>query len=168
MTEVHKELSQKLTEKNLIAFNAPFEQTQLARSGYRVWENNWIDVSLMARVYDNRLAEERVFSLADLEEKLLGTKTKKEYLAQLKAKYGNKFFNHPDIEKDPLFQGYGLNDTKLNWTLYNFLKDKVSSKVFYSLQKLQDKLTAWATKGIPFPRQRWIGPSTLVRFLTCV
>ena len=36
MTEVHKELSQKLTEKNLIAFNAPFEQTQLARSGYRV------------------------------------------------------------------------------------------------------------------------------------
>jgi len=68
----------------------------------------------MARVYDNRLAEERVFSLADLEEKLLGTKTKKEYLAQLKAKYGNKFFNHPDIEKDPLFQGYGLNDTKLN------------------------------------------------------
>lgn len=67
------QLKQQLKKKELIAFNAPFDQTQLAKSGFDVWSNDWIDVSLLAKLYNNRLAEEKKESLADLEHHFLGT-----------------------------------------------------------------------------------------------
>jgi len=96
-------LKAELQNKELIAFNAPFEQTQLSRAGFDVWSNDWLDVSLLTKLYDNRLAEERISSLEDLEERLLGTNTKKALKAKLKARYGKNFDGHPDIVNDPPF-----------------------------------------------------------------
>ena len=39
-------------------------------------------------------------------------------------------------EDDLLFQEYGENDTRLNWELYNFLKDKVEPAQYRWLQSL--------------------------------
>lgn len=66
-------LKEELKSKELIVFNSPFEQTQLYHGGFDVWANKWVDVSLMARVYDNRLAEEQIESLAEMEKHFLGT-----------------------------------------------------------------------------------------------
>jgi hypothetical protein len=106
-------LKEHLQNKELIAFNSPFEQTQLSRAGFDVWSNDWLDVSLLTKLYDNRLAEERIVSLEDLEERILGTTTKKDLVTKLETKYGKNFFGHPDIVNDPLFQEYGTNDTKI-------------------------------------------------------
>lgn len=89
-------------------------------------------------MYDNRLAEERIASLEDLEERILGTTTKKELIAKLIDKYGKNYFSHPDIVKDPLFQEYGLNDTKVTRALWDKLKNKVPPGLFTSMQNLQD------------------------------
>lgn len=107
------QLKEQLQNKELIAFNSPFEQTQLSRAGFDVWSNNWYDVSLLTKLYDNRLAEARIASLGDLEERLLGTTTKNDLVAKLEEKYGKNFFGHPDIVKDLDFQEYGINDTRI-------------------------------------------------------
>ena len=48
-----------LQNKELIVFNSPLEQTQLARAGFAVWSNKWIDTIQLVKHNDNRLAEER-------------------------------------------------------------------------------------------------------------
>jgi hypothetical protein len=40
MEKIHGEMKKRLVNKNLIAFNSPFELIQLARDGYAVWDNN--------------------------------------------------------------------------------------------------------------------------------
>jgi hypothetical protein len=40
MEKIHGEMKKRLVNNNLIAFNCPFEQTQLARDGNAVWDNN--------------------------------------------------------------------------------------------------------------------------------
>jgi len=67
----------------------------------------------MARIYDNRLAEEQIASLAMMEIHFLGTERKNNLVLQLEVKFGKRFFQHPNIESDPLFQEYSLNDTKI-------------------------------------------------------
>lgn len=66
------------------------------------------------------------------------------------------FFKHPNIVSDPLFQEYGLNDTKITEELYEYLKDKIDWDLFLYLQELQDKLARWQFEGIPFPREKII------------
>jgi hypothetical protein len=67
-----------LQGKELIVFNSPFEQTQLYRNGFNIWANQWRDVSLLAKLADNRLAEEQIESLSDMEEHFLKTTRKKD------------------------------------------------------------------------------------------
>lgn len=107
------ELKAQLQNKELIAFNTPFEQTQLSRAGFDVWSNSWQDVSLLTKLYDNRLAEQGIASLGDLEARILGTTTKNNLVAKLEDRYGKEFFSHPDIVRDPDFQAYGVNDTRI-------------------------------------------------------
>lgn len=94
----------------------------------------------MTKLYDNRLAEERIGSLEDLEVRLLGTNTKKTLKVKLEAKYGKSFYGHPDIVSDPDFQEYGINDTRITRLLYDKLKNYVPPSLFNNMQKLQDKL----------------------------
>lgn len=151
--------------KELIVFNSIFEQTQLYRDGFSVWDNQWYDVSLMAKLYDNRLAEEKIEKLEDMEEHFLHTTRKKTLVEKLKQKYRCRkkkdFFNHPDIVSNPLFQEYGLNDTKITRELYDYLKDKIYWDLF--LFGLQDKLAQWQMEGIPFPRERIVAAKILSR-----
>jgi len=81
-------LKKQLQNKELIVFNAPFEQTQLSRAGFDVLSNRWLDVSLLTKLYDNRLAEERIASLGDLEKRLLGESTRNNLVTKLEEKYG--------------------------------------------------------------------------------
>lgn len=151
-------LQKQLIGREFIVFNSPFEQTQLYRNGFDIWSNDWKDVLLLAKLYDNRLAEEGVQSLEAMEEHFLQTTRKKDLVAQLSQKYKvtkkKDFFKHPNIVDDPLFQEYGINDTKITQELYDHLKDRVDPKLFKWLQKLQDKLAQWQMEGIPFPRDR--------------
>ena len=98
----------------------------------------------MAKLYDNRLAEERISSLADTEQELLGTATKANLVKLLKAKYGSKFFTHPEIEKDQLSQEYGTNDTRVTRELYDLLRTKMESSLrhynLYRMLLLDEKL----------------------------
>ena len=49
--ETKPQLQQELMGRNLIAFNSTFEQIHLAREGFEdIWENQWIDVSLLAKL----------------------------------------------------------------------------------------------------------------------
>lgn len=101
------QLVKELHNKELIAFNSPFEQTQLYRQGFIIWSNKWIDVSLLAKLSDNRLAEEMISSLEDMEDRFLRTTSKKQKVKLLDEKYGGvhkSFFKHPNITEDPLFQ----------------------------------------------------------------
>lgn len=90
-------LKKQLQNKELIAFNSPFEQTQLSRAGFDVWSNSWVDTQLLAKLYDNRLAElgRDAGSLGTLEEQILGTDTKNKLVAKLEEKYGKNYFGHP-------------------------------------------------------------------------
>lgn len=140
--------------KHLIAFNAPFDQTQLHHAGYNIWKNRWSDVSLMARLSDNLIVEKGVFSLEDTETTFLGTTTKRDYVTQLTEKYGKNFFAHPKIESEPLFQAYSLNDTRVTQELYHHLKSKVPTALNQVLQELSTKHSKWQARGIPFPREK--------------
>lgn len=122
-----------LRAKHLVAYNAPFEQTQLARNEINPWKNDdktekkWTDVALMVRTYDNRLIETRKTKLEDAETALLGTKTKKETIAKLETKYKvsiEKVYGIPNVAQDPLFQEYALNDIHVTRRLYHFLRDR--------------------------------------------
>lgn len=123
-------LKEELQNKELIAFNSPFEQTQLARVGFEVWSNDWIDVSLLAKLNDNRLAEARIASLGDLEEHFLRTTTKNDLVTKLEQRYGKNFFNHPNILDDPDFKKYGTNDTRITRELWDKLKNEVRQDSF--------------------------------------
>jgi hypothetical protein len=58
----------------------------------------------------------------------------------------------PNIEADPLFQAYGLNDTKITKQLYEVLLPQVDSQIFKAMQHLQDRLTNWMSNwGYPLP-----------------
>lgn len=61
-------LKQSMKGKTFKAFNSSFEQIQLERHNFNVWANDWYDVQLMAKLYDNRLSEENIDSLASMEE----------------------------------------------------------------------------------------------------
>lgn len=86
--EKNPKLVRELRNKELIVFNSPFEQTQLYRQGFDIWSNKWVDVSLLAKLSDNRLAEEKIESLEDMEERFLRTTSKKRKVAELDKKYG--------------------------------------------------------------------------------
>src|SRR2546425_12519793 len=110
----------------------------------------------MARCYDNRLIETRKTALEDMEFELLGTKTKKECIEKLEKKYNlkkEKIFGVPNIEKDPDFEAYGINDVDVTRRLYHFLKQQKIPE-YPRLQALQDELTKWAMKGITIPRTK--------------
>ncbi|CAI2166747.1 26_t:CDS:2, partial [Funneliformis geosporum] len=102
----------------------------------------------------NSKFEQVQLAQAGFKKVILKTTTKQDYKTKLVEKYGKKFFNHPEIQKDPLFQEYGTNDTRLAKELYLALKDKVDWDLFMRLQTLQDRLVQWEQKGIPFPRSR--------------
>jgi len=83
----HKKTIRVMRMSDVVVYNAPFEQTQLTRSGVDVWKKEvvnpvtktveitkkkWTDVALMARCFDNRLMETRKTKLEDVEEELLG------------------------------------------------------------------------------------------------
>lgn len=154
LSDQKEEVKEQLKGAHLIVFNAPFDQAQLHHAGFNIWNNKWSDVALMARIYDNRLAERQISSLKDIEMELLGTKSKQDYIDKLTSKYGNNFFAHPDIDKDPLFHEYGLNDTKITRELYDYLKPKIDFDLNTLFNNLQTKLAKWAVEGIPLPRER--------------
>ena len=63
-------LQKSLVGRELLVFNSLFEQTQLYRNGFDIWSNDWKDVLLLAKLYDNRLAQEgiiRMFKLPSYE-----------------------------------------------------------------------------------------------------
>lgn len=150
MANQKQEVEAQIKDKHLIAFNASYDQTQLHRQGYNIWDNKWTDVALMARIYDNRLAERKIKSLEALETELLGTITKSTKIAELTEKYGKNFFAHSEIEQDPLFQTYALKDTKVTRELYNYLNPKVPSQLSSTLNNLNTKLAKWQAIGIAF------------------
>jgi hypothetical protein len=73
----------------------------------------------------------------------------------LKAKYGSKFFTHPEIEKDQLSQEYGTNDTRVTRELYDLLITKMERV----LQQLK-KLLVYADEDKLYPNYIMLGTAT--------
>jgi hypothetical protein len=51
----------------------------------------------------------------------------------LTAKYVEDFFTYPNVENDPLFKDYSLNDTRITEELYHYLWPKVDQRLALSL-----------------------------------
>lgn len=65
--EVSKEnlsvLKEQLQNKELVAFNSPFEQAQLSRAGFDVWSNHWLQNVDLEQQLDIRLDSKKSVSL---------------------------------------------------------------------------------------------------------
>jgi len=113
--------------KTIYLYNLNFDASQLKHAGFRVEENKWFDIALLARLCENRLMDKYVgfpFSFNNLARNILGYSTKEELIEELqkklKVKSKDKLFSVSGLVYEPKFKEYALNDTYLTQKLHKF------------------------------------------------
>lgn len=116
------ELINSLVNKDIYLFNLNFDLSQLAHNGFKISENKWYDIALLARISWNHKVDKGRMSLESLALNYLNSTNKRDYIEELKATFRidgkkvrskDKLYSAKGLPYNEIFKEYALNDVKV-------------------------------------------------------